>query len=123
MPVGIADLRPRILLARSRAPHRLDALALQVFERARHVVDLEGHHPVAQMLGGRSGRHHRALEFDELHGRTTQIEIHDVQRRSRARTADPVLRANLEAEHLGVELNRSIELIGDDLDVIDSLEH
>jgi hypothetical protein len=55
--VGVADLGARVRRPPDRSPARLDAVRLEVRERALHVLDLERHHPVAQAFARSSLLH------------------------------------------------------------------
>src|SRR5262249_51270952 len=65
----------------------------------------------------------RALIGDEFHRRPAQLHIGEIERQGPGRRLDLVPRPDLEAQHLGIEFDRLLRLVGDDLDVVDALEH
>src|SRR6266851_5212477 len=78
--VGIADFRPGIALAESRAPDDVDAFCLQVIRGFLHVVDFEGDHAVAEMLVLRSGFDSGTLVGDQLDGGAAELQVNEVDR-------------------------------------------
>src|SRR5579862_8870464 len=97
-------------------------MRLQFLQRLLHVVDLERDQPVAQvfLLWRRADRD--AGEMDQFDGRAAQVEIGEVE----TRPVGPlhlVARLQPEAENFGVELFGFSWLVGDDLDMVDALEH
>src|SRR5580704_10694840 len=120
--VGVANLRPCVVVAEHRPPNRLDPLRLQIGHSLLHVLDLERHHAIAKMFQVRLRRDRNTVIGHQLDCRSTKTEIDEVQDRA-ARPFDPVARSDREAQHLGVELHCVVEFVGDDFDVIDALEH
>src|SRR5215472_15939876 len=123
VPVGIADFRPRVGLANSWAPDDLDTVGLQIVGRLLHIVDLERNHPVSQMLGLWSRVDCSAFVCDQLDDGAAEIQIDQVDGHTQTRAFDPVAGFHLEAQNIGIELYSAIELISDDFDVVDPLEH
>src|SRR5207249_4400506 len=121
--VRIADLRPRILaFAHPRPPGDRDALLVQIRDGALHVRHFESHHAIAQVLLRGRGRDGPTV-LDQLDRCPTEIQIGEIQRDAEARAVDPISCADLESEHVGIELHGALEVSGHDLDVVDPLEH
>ncbi len=89
---GIADFRPGIGLAESRAPGDFDAFGLQIIDGFLHVVDFEGDHAVSEMLVPRSGLDGRAVIRDQLDGGAAELQVDEIDRRPQPRALDPVTR-------------------------------
>src|SRR6266849_598587 len=119
--VGVADLGPGIGRADDRAPDDIDALLLQIVGGLLHVVDFEGDHAIAEMLALRSGIDGDAFKGDQLDDGSAKIEIDQTE--GRAGPLNAVAGLHPEAQHLGIERFGLFRFIGDDLDVVDPLEH
>ena len=100
---GIADFRPGISLAESRAPDDVDAFGFQIFDGFLHVVDFEGDHAVAEMLVLRRRFDCDALVRDQLDGGAAELQVDEVDRRSQTRLLDPVARPHGEPQDIGVK--------------------
>src|SRR5216683_6657115 len=105
---GIADFRPGIGLAESRAPDDVDTFGLQITGGLLHVVDFEGDHAVAEMLVLRSGFDCDARVRDQLDGGAAELQVDEIDRRPQPRALDPVTRPYGEPQHLGVKLDRAL---------------
>jgi hypothetical protein len=121
--VRIADLCPRVCLPNPWTPHNLNALAPQVIRRLLHVVDFERDHAAAEMLLLRSRIDRSALVSNQLDDGASQVQVHEIDRHAQTGLLDPISEFHREPENLGIECHGSIELVRDDLDVVDPLEH
>src|SRR5262249_2196584 len=121
--VRVADLRPRIGFPDPRTPDDLDTLASQIIGGALHVVDFERNHAVSEMLLHRSGVDSSALVRDQFDDGAAEVQINDIDRHAHTGLLDPVSQFDSESQNFGIELDSSIKLIRDDLDMVDSLEH
>src|SRR5436309_2071785 len=106
----------------TRAPSDVDTLRLQIVDRAVHVLDFERDHAVAEMLRLRRGIDLSAIIGDQLDRRAAELEIDEVDRHAEAGALNAVALADREAEDFGVERDGLIRLVGDDLDMVNTLE-
>src|SRR5947209_1004494 len=64
-----------------------------------------------------------AVIGDQLDGRAAELQIDEIDRHAQAGALDAVPLPDREAENFGVEGDGLIRLVGDDLDMVDALEH
>src|SRR5271166_7029756 len=78
--VWVADLRPRVRVANSRAPYDLDTLGPQIVGRLRHVFDFERDHAVPEVLTPWSRLDSSALVRDQFDDRAAEVQVHEINR-------------------------------------------
>src|SRR5258707_15051935 len=78
---------------------------------------------VAEVFVPRRGIDRRAVIGDQLDDGAGEIEIDEVDRHAETGALDAVPLLDREAEDFGVERDSPLRLIGDDLDMVDALEH
>src|SRR5207302_4153416 len=110
-------------VAYSWSPDNLDAFGFQELDRFAHVSDFQGNQVIAKMDARRSRRNVCPFIRDEFNRRAAQLQICEIDRHAGARPFKPILVSQFEAEDLSIELDCLFRLIGDDFDVINSLEH
>src|SRR5438874_11279390 len=108
-------------VAYSWSPDDLDAFGFQELDRFAHVSDFQGYQVIAEMDARRSRSNVRPFIRDEFNRRAAQLQICEIDRHAGARSFNPILVSQFEAEDLSIELDCLFRLIGDDFDVINSL--
>src|SRR5512134_107445 len=116
--VRVADLGAGVLLPDLWSPRRLDALRREMVECTLHVLDLERHHPVTEVLAARRRFGTRLRIAHQLDRGPAEVEIDEIERSER-RDRNAVTRADLESEHVGIEPDRLLRPAGEELDVVD----
>src|SRR5579862_6470193 len=121
-PVRVADFGAGISGPDDRTPDDADAALFEIGRGRAHIADFERQHAIAEMLALGFRRHRDALIRDQLDGGAAEVEIGKVERAA-TRPVDMVARPHPEAEHFGVKPLALGRPVGDDLDMVDALEH
>jgi 1,4-dihydroxy-2-naphthoate octaprenyltransferase len=122
--VRVADLGAGVVGTFHRSPGRRYALGIERRERSVHVLHLEGEALPAEALlaAARSDRLRRFGIAHHLDRRAAKLEIDEVERAG-GRARDARAFALAETEDAGVEGHRALGRGGQELDVVDALEH